>query len=186
MTRLSRTRTHPTRLFMQLLRWAANEASLIKYWSQDGRSRSSLTRFNLPRSSCSTCMDGAELMRRTSARSINLARPDVGLYKCWSLIFTKSSRSGIGSSRRSHLALNRSHLRPIGASTLIKRKKGLLERLSRTSSSHISVMTQRCRHSLVTKSSSSSTLEKMCDLLENCEVASKDLWVTTVSVFGWR
>ncbi|KAL7353965.1 hypothetical protein ACKS0A_04950 [Histoplasma ohiense] len=30
-TRLPRTRTHPTRRFMQLLRWAARDASCMKY-----------------------------------------------------------------------------------------------------------------------------------------------------------
>ena len=45
MTRLSRTMTHPTRRFMQLLRCAAREASCIKYWSQLGLSLESSVRF---------------------------------------------------------------------------------------------------------------------------------------------
>ena len=38
-TRCSRTKTHPTRRFMQLLRWAASDASCMKYSSQLGLNR---------------------------------------------------------------------------------------------------------------------------------------------------
>ena len=61
MTRFSRTRTQPTRLFMQLLLWAANEANCMKYWSQPGRRRCSLARSSVSSAACNSCKEEEEL-----------------------------------------------------------------------------------------------------------------------------
>jgi hypothetical protein len=58
-------------------------------------------------------------------------------------------------------ALNLSHRRLIGASTLTRRKKGRRRRISRIFSSQISVVTHRSCHLEVTKSSNSSALWKV-------------------------
>lgn len=59
-----------------------------------------------------------------------------------------------------HLLLQRCHRRLNGASTLTRKKEGRRKSFSKTLSSQISVVTHRCCHRLVMKSTSSSTLVK--------------------------
>lgn len=61
-----------------------------------------------------------------------------------------------------HRSLNLCHRTLTGASTLTRRKNGLLKSASTTLSSHISVVTHRSLHRRVTNSSSASTSGKVC------------------------
>lgn len=64
-----------------------------------------------------------------------------------------------------YLALNLSHRRVMGASTLTRRKNGRCRSQSKIFSSQISVVTQCCCHFEVTKSSNASTVWKIGSFL---------------------
>ena len=100
------------------------------------------------------------------AREIKGRRPQSGLYRCSSDLRRNSSRVRLEEeSCFSRRAWKRLHRTLTGASTLTRMKKGRRSSLSSIDSVWISVVTQRSRHRFVTKSRSSSVLEKVYCLI---------------------
>jgi hypothetical protein len=171
-TRFSLTTQQPTRRFMQLLLCAARSANCMKYWSQLGRRRASFVRSRDRIASRNELIEAVELSSLSWARWNSALRPVLGANKCSSFRSTNSSRVGGVSWFAAHRSLNLCHRTLTGASTLTRRKNGLLNSASTTVSSHISVVIQRSLHLRVTKSSSESISEKEC--CESTEFASAE------------
>jgi hypothetical protein len=164
-TRFSLTMTQPTRRFIQLLRRAARSASCMKYWSQLGRSRASFVRSSDRMASRRDAIEVVELRSLSCARWNRALRPVPCVNRWASLRRTKSSNVGGVRLLTAQRSLKRCHLTLTGASTLMKRKNGRLNKESTTLSSQMSVVTHRSLHLSVTNSSKASTSAKECSTL---------------------